>query len=130
MHVVQIAMALLASGAAVMVIAGLVLESLHDDDQHLRLMAERPDPVPRFPVSQTTAAPMPIEAEIADDAAPFQHTRGNAAGRNKRNQSRSDDGRETARQRRKEQRRDKKRERPERHTRTDGCTIGTETEGA
>jgi hypothetical protein len=103
MHFAQVAFALIAGGAAVLIIAGLVLEALHDTRPPILPSERAPDAVAR---SGALECPRPSNSDVQEEnvnANPATVGRGTRA-RGDKKRSRTDEQRESARQRRKRRR--------------------------
>lgn len=122
LHFVQVAFALIVAGAAVLIVAGLVIESLHDKGRHIHLFpdAHDRDEIPIADVPETALSFTP-------DTGPFSQAPADDTGRTKR----GPDGKDRAeRKRRKEKRRNGKNRDTAAREESGGRTTAAETERA
>jgi hypothetical protein len=120
MHIAQVAFALLAAGAAVLLVAGLVLEELHKTQEPLGRFGAPPDRLTQ------TVSPDPAGIEGLEQASPFAHSRGDHTDRDKQDRSPSDGSREARRRERKKRRRKEKGKASERRSRRSGPARTTD----
>ena len=123
MHFAQAGIALVAAGASVLIIGGLVRETLRDGGRHFHLFPDTHDH-PQKPV------PTLLDTAPTNDAGPFPHPRNENSRRNKRSRTRAENDRGSEPKKRKKQRRSKKRERGERHAKPGSRPTAAETEDA
>ena len=119
MHFAEVAIGLLTGGAAILIIAGLVLEALHDGGRHLHLFPDSHDQ-PQMPV-----AGVHVKNEASNDAGPTRYSCGDTARHDDEDRSGSEENCEPVRQRRKKRRRKEKGNtpRPDRAPRSTSAEI-------
>lgn len=129
MHFAQVAFAMLAGGAAILIVAGLVFEAVHGKEQHRR-QRDLPNPVPEPAAREVPAVPEPVAIESLEEGRPFVHSRGDHERHDNRDRSRSEEDSETTRQRRKKKRRKEKGNRPKQRSDKNTPMASAETEDA
>jgi hypothetical protein len=134
MHFAHVAFALIAGGAAVLLIAGLVLETLQENEQNLGVFPDAGDATEKAEATEVPAVREANAAEILEDATPFSHSRGDRPRCNKslgRVEEREPDHPRRKEQHWKEKRNRKEmRNRPEGHEKRNSRTASAETEDA
>ena len=89
MHFAQVAFSLLAGGAAVLIVAGLVLEAVHDKKGPTRQHGAASDPLPRPAIPPRPVVQDVVDRETMQEAGAFAHSRGGQRSDNKRRKKRN-----------------------------------------